>query len=314
MAARALLGITQVGHTWVARGDLSIAFSDVNISANLAYHFDRARAHLLNRISRFRDLDSLAFYRELMIGGYNPNAHIDALVQQKLIYVNVPKCASTSIKMILSRLVGRSITSFEKLHKRKYSGLQSPFGIGISAFHRLATDSTTLRFSFVRNPYERLVSAWADKFQDRYLIAGDFFIDKYLACRRAIDPSLPRGEHRMLTFADFVTYATATANLRVDAHWGLQDDILNMPGITLDFIGHVETFAGDIERVLDHIGADRLLRQAALMPLRVSPHQSWPLYYTQDLADRVYHAYERDFDRFGYPRAISFAQRNSACA
>jgi len=249
-----------------------------------------------------------------MVGGYNPNAHIDALVQQKLIYVNVPKCASTSIKMMLSRLVGRTVASFEQLHNRKYSGLQSPFQIGMSAFHRLATDSATLRFSFVRNPYERLVSAWADKFQDRYLVAGDSFIDKYLAHRKAVDPSLPRGEHRMLTFADFATYATATASLRVDAHWGLQDDILGMPRLALDFIGHVETFARDIERVLDHVRADRLLGQAALMPLRASPHNSWPLYSPQSLADRVYRAYERDFDRFGYPRAISFAPSKSASA
>jgi hypothetical protein len=184
----------------------------------------------------------------------------------------------------------------------------------VSAFHRLATDSATLRFSFVRNPYERLVSAWADKFQDRYLVAGDSFIDKYLAHRNAIDPSLPRGEHRMLTFADFVTYATATASLRVDAHWQLQDDILNMPRLALDFIGRVETFARDIRRVLDHVGADQRLRQAAVMPPHASPHHSWPLYYTQDLADRVYRAYERDFDRFGYPRAISFAPTNSAAA
>jgi hypothetical protein len=93
--------------------------------------------------------------------------------------------------------------------------------------------------------------------------------------------------------------------LRVDAHWGLQDDILNMPCLALSFIGRLETFTRDIVRVLDHVHADQQLWQAAVMPLRASPHQSWPLYYTQNLADRVYRAYERDFDRFGYPRAIS---------
>src|ERR1035437_6726329 len=86
---------------------------------------------------------------------------------------------------------------------------------------------------------------------------------------------------------------------------GLQDDILNMPCLALNFIGRVETFTRDIVRVLDQVRADQQLRQAAVMPLRASPHQSWPLYYTQNLADRVYRAYERDFDRFGYPRAIS---------
>ena len=291
---------------------MSLAISEVSIRANIAHHFNRARAHLWNGISSFCDPEAWAHYSELGSGGYNPNAHIDALVQQKLIYVNVPKCASTSIKMILSRLVGRKPVSLEQLHKRKYSGLQSPFQIGISAFYRLATDPTTLRFSFVRNPYERLVSAWADKFQDRRLVSGNSFIEKYLARRVEIDQRLPHGEHLTLTFADFVTYATATASLRVDAHWALQDDILSMPRLALDFIGHVETFTDDIGRVLDHVHADQWLRRAAVMPMRASPHHAWPLYYTQDLADRVYRAYERDFHRFGYLRTISFAQRKSA--
>jgi hypothetical protein len=81
------------------------------------------------------------------------------------------------------------------------------------------------------------------------------------------------------------------ALLRDNAHWQLQDDILSMPGLALDFVGRVETFDRDIVRVLDHICADR----------------SWPLYYTQGLADRVYAAYESDFDRFGYARIIPSA-------
>jgi hypothetical protein len=32
--------------------------------------------------------------------------------------------------------------------------------------------------------------------------------------------------------------------------------------------------------------------------------EAWPNYYTADLAQRVYRAYERDFDRFKYSRTI----------
>ena len=293
---------------------MNIANLATGIPANFEYHLGRARAHVLNGIARYRHREAAAFYNELSSGGYDPNALIDALVEPKLIYISVPKCASTSIKMILSILAGQKITSFDRLHKRKYSGLRSPFQIGVPAFHQLATDSATLRFSFVRNPYERLVSAWADKFQDRYLIAGDPFVDRYLVHRQAIDPSLPGEEHQTLSFADFVTYATATASLRVDPHWGLQDDILNMPCLALNHIGRVETFGRDIVPVLDHVNADRRLREAAVMPLRASLHHSWPVYYTPSLADCVYRAYERDFDRFGYARAISFARSEFACA
>ena len=85
-------------------------------------------------------------------------------------------------------------------------------------------------------------------------------------------------------------------------------------GLALDFVGRVETFTRDIGRVLDYVRADQRLRQAVVIPLRASPHYSWPLYYSQNLADRVYRAYERDFHRFGYLRAISAAPRNSATA
>jgi hypothetical protein len=51
-----------------------------------------------------------------------------------------------------------------------------------------------------------------------------------LARQKAINLSLRHGERRMLKFADFVASATATASLHVDAHWSLQDDILNIPG------------------------------------------------------------------------------------
>src|SRR5262249_32475913 len=110
-----------------------------------------------------------------------------------------------------------------------------------------------------------------------------------------------------LSFADFVTYATETAHQRVNAHWSVQDDLLTMPGLALNLIGQVENFARDIVRVLDHVGADPELRRHAQVPRRASIHQSWPSYYTTDLANRVYRTYERDFDRFRYSPAIPSA-------
>jgi hypothetical protein len=95
---------------------------------------------------------------------------------------------------------------------------------------------------------------------------------------------------------------TATADRRLDAHWQLQDDLLDMPGIKLDFIGEVESFSEDFARVLAHVGARR-------RPLgnhfNSSAHEPWPQYYSSALAENVYRAYERDFDRLRYPRAIS---------
>ena len=80
-----------------------------------------------------------------------------------------------------------------------------------------------------------------------------------------------------------------------------------MPGIRLDFIGKVETFARDFARVLDHLHANDALRRAATRAVNESRHDSWTRYYTPSLADRLYRAYECDFDRLAYPRAIARA-------
>jgi hypothetical protein len=268
------------------------------------YHAGRARAYAATWLDRRRDPAAAAFYSELLTRGCAPNTHIDVLPRHRIVYLCIPKCASTTIKMALSALAGRTPASFEQIHQRRHSGLKSPFEIGLSNFRALALDRATLRFAFVRNPYDRLVSAWADKFQNKSLVPGDDFVDKYLGYRDAADPALPSGAGEMLSFAGFVRFAAATAQARLDPHWHCQDDMLDMPGITLDFIGKVESFEADFARVMEHVGAGAALREAISTRLNPSRHLPWRDYYTRGLADQVYRAYERDFDRLGYPRAI----------
>ena len=268
------------------------------------YHAGRARAYAATWLDRCRDPAAAAFYSELVARGCAPNAHIDVLPRYRIVYLCIPKCASTTIKMALSALAGRTPASFEQVHQRRHSGLKSPFEIGLSNFRALALDRAALRFAFVRNPYDRLVSAWADKFQNKRLVPGDDFIDKYLEYRDTKDPALPGGAGETLSFAGFVRFAAATAQARLDPHWHCQDDMLDMPGIKLDFIGKVESFDEDFARVLEHVGAGQALRDAIGGRLNPSRHLPWRDYYRSALADQVYRAYERDFDRLQYPRGI----------
>jgi Sulfotransferase family len=270
----------------------------------LEYFFGGACSHVTNHCNRYFNPEASVFYDHLVGNGFDPNAHIDVLPQHQLLYICVPKCASTTIKMVLSSLARNQLDTSDQLHKRRYSGLKSPKRIGISTFHQLAINPAAFRFSFVRNPYSRLVSTWADKFQNKSLVGGDSFIDRYLMNRGWIDDSLPAGPHNALSFPQFVQFAAATANRRLDAHWHLQDDLLTMPGIKLDLVGKVESFGKDFASVLDHAGAGVRLRQIADVHFNASQHKPWPNYYTADLADQVYRAYERDFDRFKYPRTI----------
>ena len=106
-----------------------------------------------------------AFYGRLIERGYAPNEHIDVLPAYQVIYVCVPKCASSCIKTTLSALVGRNLQTPEEAHERRLSGLRAPKHVSLATLWHLATSPSALRFAFVRNPYARLVSCWASKFR-----------------------------------------------------------------------------------------------------------------------------------------------------
>jgi hypothetical protein len=190
------------------------------------------------------------------------------------------------------------------VHRRKSSGLKAPRH-DIVEFHRLATDPKALRFTFVRNPYARLVSCWADQYADRPLVPGYGRVELYLRHRAEVSASLPVGADKTLSFEDFVRFVCATAHRRVDKHWQIQSDIVELPGIALNFIGKVEHFTDDFARVLDFVGAAAPLRETTVKLLHSSKRKSVSSYYSKELADLVYRTYERDFDQLGYARAVA---------
>jgi len=244
------------------------------------------------------------FCQNLMANGYEASTLLCVLPRHKLMYVAVPKAASTRIRKTLARVEGRLSRSLDPKRRSRYRGPYGPRNLSVDSFYRLATSADTLRFSFVRNPYARVVSCWADKFAGKPLVGGDSFIDAYLAIRKEIDSELPAGPDRTLSFAEFVNFASGTAKARHDIHLQAQDEILSMPGIELDLIGKVETFDADFVHVLDHLHASDEVRCEAASAVNESHHDDWPAYYTCELANRIYRAYERDFDRFGYLRAF----------
>jgi hypothetical protein len=252
---------------------------------------------------------ALRFFREVMDQAYLPDDLIDVVPQLRLIYLAVPKAASSRIRSNLAAMLGHDTVSGWRsdenwrVHDRRASGLNAPRHCVVQ-FHRLATDPEALRFTFVRNPYTRLLSCWADQYRDRPLVPGYGRVEVYLAHRARVDPSLPSGSGATLSFADFVRFTCASAEWRIDKHWQVQSDIIDVKGLTFDLIGKTESFATDFLPVLDHVGASEKIRAASLPPLHTSTRRSSADYYTPELADLVHRAYERDFDAFAYPRAV----------
>ncbi|HVX99983.1 MAG TPA: sulfotransferase family protein [Pseudorhodoplanes sp.] len=246
-----------------------------------------------------------AFYRKIKAEAYLPDELIRVLPNRNVIYVVVPKAASTRIRTLLAKVGGQYSRRLKARGPRKFREPQGLRSMTVSSFYELATSPKTFRFSFVRNPYDRLLSGWANKFQGKPLIMGAPGapeVDDYLRRRAQIDSALPAGADKTLSFPDFVIFATSSATTRSDPHLQLQDDILSVPGIELEFVGRMERFNEDCAYVLDRIGATDDIKHEATNRVNPSRHGTLLDYYTSEMAERVYRAYERDFDRFGYSR------------
>ena len=133
---------------------------------------------------------AVRFYDAASASGFEFDELLRVIPKLRIIYVAVPKAASTRIKQTLAAAIGRRSTSLWQHRRRRFRGPPGPKSMTMTSFHRLATNPATLRFSFVRNPYARVVSCWADKFRGKPLASGDEFIEGYLALRHEIDAEL----------------------------------------------------------------------------------------------------------------------------
>lgn len=162
-------------------------------------------------------------------------------------------------------------------------------------------------YSFVRNPYARLLSAWRDKFAVR---GGEEHVPRALArtlpdlrrfaLRRGLATEAPDA---LVPFPTFVAFIESQPEGRRDHHWDTQRSVLFADLVRYERLFPMETqFAAGMAEILERLGlpsggiADRLKQ-----PLNASRKLAEPA-YDAGLAQRVYRIYACDFERFGYER------------
>lgn len=168
----------------------------------------------------------------------------------KLIYFDVPKCASTTIRTSLFD----GDNSFSM--KNPETELADYF-----------------KFTFVRNPWDRMVSNWK-------MFTSNPMRIKQLQSMTGED---------LTKFEDFILFSEHTKN----HHW--QPQVLYLPE-TLDFIGRLENFNTDFQQVLRHIGKTNIQSGHENQTQR----KNYQEYYTPSTIELVGRLYEEDIKAFGY--------------
>ncbi len=257
-----------------------------------------------------------------------PENHFVVCEKFQFLYIPIEKVACSALKSWVIELAegsGASRGIDPNAHIRAGYELQAQ---PPEVQSRWLQDRQLLRFAFVRNPWDRLVSAYLNKFVPWKSPAQKFADEhsKRLWWSRAIHrvsagwlcssgKASSEQWRETLTFRQFVAEIRQRNPRTLDLHWRPQHLFLGSQ--PLDFLGRFEYLVDDFHTLCrklkvsgDLPEANKTRRDAAVLrnladaplselrTLAGYPEYSW--FYTPDLAAEVGKLYEQDIRQFGY--------------
>ena len=247
-------------------------------------------------------------------------------LRRKALFVSIPKAACTKVRLFMQMAEGLRIPdSLWHLHhrdRRDYGYCHRLTDFSPHVVSEILTSDEWFRFSFVRNPYSRMVSAYQSKIASgdpqfmptRQEIRGWPGFEPYR--QAAISQNPPRSTlteevkeamwdpnaapveepPEPVPFAAFIEWACATPDHARDWHWTLQTRILKLDVVRYHLVGRLENFCLDAEAVLRRLGLD-----CGGLAERVNPSEPCEgAAYDARLATMVASAYRRDFELLQY--------------
>ncbi|XP_049429635.1 carbohydrate sulfotransferase 8-like [Epinephelus fuscoguttatus] len=180
--------------------------------------------------------------------------------RSRLLYCEVPKAGCSNWKRVLMVLGGSATSTRDIPHDAAHYGnhlrrLESYDRAGIA--ERLRSYTKVL---FVREPFERLVSAFRDKFESPnsyyHPVFGRPIISRYRA--NATRTALRTGAG--VTFREFVQYLLDVRRpVGMDIHWEPISQLCNPCLLRYNFIGKFENLEEEANFLLQNVGAPRNL-------------------------------------------------------
>ena len=183
-------------------------------------------------------------------------AHINYLInwsiRNKIIYVETPKVGCTSIKRILQYSEVNCDESALPIdvHERESSPLISP-NVDIEHFLECMHSDEYFKFSFVRNPFTRIMSCYIDKFVNKIKINNNEV--------NLLAETETKGRMKKLgidsvtylpTFDEFIERVYNQEFYDMDVHWAPQSFLLGLPKVKYDYIGRFEYFEDSINYIV----------------------------------------------------------------
>jgi hypothetical protein len=227
--------------------------------------------------------------------------------EQKFIFVYNPKVACTNWKGIMRYLNGAQDYFNPALaHNKLESGLS--FLSETESALELLLDKNIRKYSFIRNPYSRILSAYLNKVEpyvnnerDEHSDNSYFYtIYQYIDAYRV--DKLP-GESDV-NFYCFLHWLTNVNNVHTNnEHWLSQVKLLRTSEVKYDFIGKFENIDKDAAYLLKEINCDiEFPNQKKVSFAPTNAKDKLDQYYTEKEKELVYELYKMDFNEFNYSK------------
>ncbi len=213
-----------------------------------------------------------------------PALQVMVLPGRRLVYLPIAKCACTSLKTLMVELSGlpeaRKAEIARDVHRitdDEETGLQLK-DLSEARARGLLSEPGAMRFAVVRDPAERLVSAYLEKFVLRRARKRIATAPVIAAIRGVAEPT---DEHfaRGIRFAEFLDYVTEAVPMELDPHWRPQIESFREVAVThLYPMEHLGLLEGDLSAHLgQRVAVSRLNAHGVADRVRVEGAASlWP--------------------------------------
>jgi hypothetical protein len=221
----------------------------------------------------------------------------------RFVYVSTPKVACTSIKRALLPLLHEADmskdeieaeTSYGNFHKyMRSTGVHMSKSSFEERLHKGQFENY-YRFSFVRNPWDRLVSCYESKIVKN---------------KGKPVPLKVKGESGFfpqdMTFSEFIRVVCDIPEEDSNVHFALQYRILSnsrksADDYLVDYIGRYEHLSEDFESAISHFAPGRKISLEKWNISETRGLLDYRKYYDDRLAEMVEMKYFEDITRFGY--------------
>lgn len=197
---------------------------------------------------------------------------------KKSIFIPIPKAACSSVKYIIAELP-------EYQNHVDLGNIHSPKNFKYLINREISNPKYKdyFKFTFVRNPWDRIVSCYVDKILN-------FPDDNLISVYQWYKPKM--------TFEEFVEGVAMTPDIYSDTHFKSQSCfVVNENNeLIVDFVGKLETLDADFKIVCEKLG----IENQKLPVKNPSWKKNYKEYYTEKTMKIIAERYETDIRIFGY--------------